>query len=202
MWPTEASELWTVWSRGRSKGQNGAGSTGHTVELVASSTPVALLSKPYNTTQKMKTETVPCGVKLESTREPEPHEPSESEGRTCKSLQKQSQGLWEAAVSWVMALVCESSTPFPPRSPRFPSSISFTPVREESEVVEGTHTEPAHSTNHTLSQRKKGECGGMGLQLKGQQRIKQINNMNLRNTAGQARSEHHPSPTPLRIANQ
>lgn len=142
MWPMEASELWTVWSRGRSKGQNGAGSTGHTVGLVASSTPVALLSKPYNTTQKMKTETVPCGVKLESTREPEPHEPSESEGRTCKSLQKQSQGLWEAAGSWVMTLVCASSTPFPPRSRRFPSSMSFTPVREESEVVEGTHTEP------------------------------------------------------------
>lgn len=82
-------------------------------------------------------------------------------------------GAVGAAVSWVMTLVC---------------SISFTLVREESEVVEGTHKEPAHSTNHTLSQRKKGECGGMGLQLKGQQRIKQRNNTNLRYNASQARS--------------
>lgn len=80
-------------------------------------------------------------------------------------------GAVGAAVSWVMTLVC---------------SISFTLVREESEVVEGTHKEPAHSTNHTV--RKKGECGGMGLQLKGQQRIKQRNNTNLRNNASQARS--------------
>lgn len=129
---------------------------------MASSTPVALLSKPYNTTKKMKTETVPCGVKLESTHEPAPQEPSESEGRTCKSCRSRARG-------------CGGSSELGDDLGLFHHLHTS---EEESEVVEGTHKEPAHSTNHIEPE----EEGGMwrhGITTKG-------------TTADQTKKQHEP----------
>lgn len=137
-----ASDIRTIWSRSRSKGPNGAGSRGQR-DLRSQATPAALLSKQYNTTKKMKTETAPHGVKPESTCKPAPHEHSESDGRQgmqtpAEALRRL--GLWEAAVTG-----------------------RWWRLRGETEVVEGTQ-EPAHIISRTSqSQRqRRGRVGTVG----------------------------------------
>ena len=72
-------------------------------------------------------------------------------------------GAVGAAVSWVMTLVC---------------STTFTLLREESEVVEGTHKEPAHSTNH-IEPEEEGVMWRHGITTKG-------------TTADQTKKQHEP----------
>lgn len=67
MWPTEASDLRTIWSRVRLKKQNGAGYRGHSeeLELVVSSHSWGSTIKIIQDNQENETETSMCSERRE-----------------------------------------------------------------------------------------------------------------------------------------